>query len=187
MNTLLACQAPIEVLKSNIETAYVMAAVSAAVVSVSLFVEWRRKRFSWFVVYAPLFILHPAWQLAWAAIQNDTRVSADCFSGARGESIFLTAILIAMLSVMVHGGVSKRLFLLRAMVIFWTFYALHFFFIFPLGEILLPDLSHYLMGQIEGTFISDALRGVAHAVILTAVCAILYLLEALRKRKLKGS
>jgi hypothetical protein len=182
VNTLLACLAPKEVIIRNIEIAYVMAALSAALVSVSLFVEWRRKKFSWLIVYAPLLMLHPAWQLGLDEIRNGGgRVSADCFFGASGESIFLTAMLIAVVFVMFPGGVSKRLFLLRAMLTFWTIFALQFFFITALDKMLLRVLSHDLVDQIDATIRA----GTGYAVILTAVCGVLYLIEALRKRRYK--
>jgi hypothetical protein len=177
LTAFLACLS-VEWLNTSYEVAYVMAAVSTAVVLASLFVEARRKKFSWLAIYAPLLILHPAWRLALGEIRHGSRqVSADCGFGNRGESIFLTVTLVALFIILSRGRLGKRLFLLRVVTGCWFFHVLVFFL--RQSSPLRSLLSAEVLGTIEG---GEGAVGV-YTVILTLICAVLYLLRYVRLRR----
>lgn len=95
-----------------------MAGGSTIIVFALLAIEFRRKKFSWFVVYAPFLLLQPAWRLAWNEIHDGWRAaSSDCGFGNRGECIFLTTTLVAIFVVILRGDVTKRPFLLRLTIV----------------------------------------------------------------------
>lgn len=174
--SILACLS-IEWLNTSYTVAYVMAAASTVVVVACLVVEVRRKRFSWLAVYAPLLILQPAWRLAWGEITRHglRPMSSDCGFGNRGESIFLTAVLVAVLVVLVRGHLSKRLFLLRLAIICWVIWML----VIPLAWF---GLLYFLPAQVEGTVVGGAAACASYALILTLISAVLYIFERLRRR-----
>lgn len=184
--SLLACLS-IELLNRSYEIAYVMAATSMLIVLASFVLEFRRKKFSWTVVYVPLLILQPGWRLAWGEIRSHglRAMSADCGFGNRGESIILTILLLAVLIALVRGRLSKRVFLFRLTIVCWIFHVLVFFglrissslYLFLLK--VLPSGADEVEGTISG---GDAnLRG--FTLISTIVFAVLYVIERIPRRR----
>src|SRR2546423_15081862 len=115
----LACLS-IEWLNGSYLLAYVMGAASTVCVLASFVIEWRRKKFSWLIVYTPLLILQPAWRLVCGEVIHGSRAgSSDCGFGNRGESIFLTAALVAILVIVIREDLNKRVFLLRLIIVCW--------------------------------------------------------------------
>jgi hypothetical protein len=181
----LACLS-IEWLNTSYTIAYTMAAASTAVVLACLVVEVRRKKFLWLVVYAPLLLLQPAWRLAWEEILTHglRPGSSDCGLGNRGEAIFLTAMLVAVLVMLLRGHLNKRLFLLRLTVVCWIIQVIIFFPATSTASYLLLSkfLSTDVAAQIDGTVVGGAGRLQWYTLALTLISALLYLLERLRRR-----
>jgi len=154
-----------------------MAEASIAIVIVCFVIEFRRKNFSWLAIYAPLLIFQPAWRLAWGEIKlHGLRPpSADCDFGNRGESIFLTATLLAVLLALVRGGVSKRLFLLGLTIFCWLFNVL----VLPLD---VYALLNWLPPKVGFTIAAGAGHIISYTFALMFVSGFLYILEHFRRR-----
>lgn len=176
-NPLLACLS-VEYLNTSYVIAYAMAAISTVVVLASLAIEWRRKKFSWLILYAPLLILQPAWRLAWNEIHRGWRAaSADCGFGNRGESIFLMLTFVVIFVAILRGNVTKRLFLLRLTVVCSIIYGVIFvlsYTPFPFA-VLSSVLSPEVAGPVWGTMAGGAWRLSSYIIVFSVICLALYL------------
>src|SRR5882724_808103 len=176
----------IEWLYTSYTVAYVMGVASIAVVLASLGIEVRRWRFSWLILYTPLLILQPGWRLLWGdIIYHGVRpASSDCGLGNRGESIFLTVTLAAILIVLIRGNLSRRTFLLRLTMGCWIFHALVFFLErSTIHDSFLSNLvSHDVADQVLGTVEGGAAGVGWYTLVLTLICAVLWLIERVRRR-----
>jgi hypothetical protein len=162
-----------------------MAAVSFAIALACVVVARRRKAFSWLVMCAALLVFHPAWQLAWGEMLNGSRAaSADCGFGKRGESIFLTAALAAILLMLIRGNLSKRSFIFGLTIACWAIHVIAFvlnrsqLLNSVLYAVVPPDIGTQTFGTIEA--------GSGHispyTLVLTLCCVVLYWVEWRRRR-----
>jgi hypothetical protein len=180
----LACLS-IEWLNTSYTVSYVMAAVSFAITLGCFVVAWRRNAFSWLILGILLLLCQPAWQLAWGEMLNGSRAaSGDCGFGKRGESVFLTAVLAAILLIQIRGNVSKRSFIFRVTIACWALHA--FAFILSRSQLLNsalfaafpPDMGAQVFGTIE----AGSGNVILYTIVLTLCCAVLYWIERRRRR-----
>jgi hypothetical protein len=180
----LACLS-IEWLNTSYTISYITAAVSLALALACVVIAWRRKVFFWLAICATVLVCHPAWRLAWAEMLKGSRAAtADCGFGARGESIFLTAVATAILLILVRGKPSKRSFIFILTIACWAIHALAFalnrseLLTSALYGMLSPDMGTQIFATIE----AGSGRITLYTLVLTLCCGGLYLLERRRRR-----
>ena len=180
--TPLACQS-LELVHRNL-LAVDYSGACAAVIFLACFAnEWRRSKFSWLPLYAPLLILHPVWPQAWGNIMSPEfrALSADCFFGDKGESIFLTATLLAVLITIVRRTVSIRSFLLRLTIVGWTIIILmRFLNWIPVADFFGERPALFFIVDIWDTLGSAGWRMIDYMIVSTIACVAFHLRANLR-------
>lgn len=185
---LLACQSP-ESANISYKVCYAMAAASTAVVLLAFIFEKRRKKFSWFPLYLPLWLLQPGWRLAWDEIHSGVLpVRADCGFSVRGESIFLFITLATMLVTIVRSRTAKRLFLFRVITVCWIVHALVLLArFFPYDYAIFSTvLPRQIALEVVDTIEIGQMQTIGYTFVLTIVCCALYIAKCHDLRRAQG-
>jgi hypothetical protein len=176
---ILACLSP-ESAYLSYKVCYAMAAASTAVVLLAFILEKRRKKFSWFPLYLPLWLLQPGWRVAREEIHSGVLpVRADCGFSIRGESIFLFITLATMLVTIVRSRTAKRLFLFRVITVCWIVHALVLLVrFFPYDYAIFSTvIPRPVALEVVDTIEIGQAQTIGYTFVLTIVCCALYVYE----------
>lgn len=186
----LACLS-VEALNTSYQVAYYTAAFAGIAVLVSFIAEWRRGNFSWLAIYAAALVLHPAWRLSYGEILHGWRAaSSDCGYGNRFFSVAVLLITVSVLwLVLFRPAFSKRLFLLILTAACWFIH---------IGNLLFWRIDLFRneipAALTTSTFVQELLmavdfgqtRLIRYTVILTVICATLYIPWSQLRRRIGG-
>jgi hypothetical protein len=139
-------------------------------------IEFRRRRFRWFVVYAALLALQPGWGLLWQALSTGgIRVRADCGYSQRSLSLFLLGATIAVcVFVLQRATVRRRTFLFGFAVAFTSMSVV--------AELPFFGLPLPIPHELEASLFTGFGGPPWFLLLLVSVCVLLFVVQRPRTR-----